>query len=314
MKKIYEFLLWNNCGNNCSFCHQRMHERKIDDKILTPKEQVESLKLCKKFLDTEFENGNHILLVGGEIFDVRDEEVKKSLKWLLLRVVEKMTLNEIELLYLNTNLLYEDTGLLHWFLDVIEANRLFDRLHFTTSYDIVGRFCVKSESLFYKNLKTLTDKYKDIHIIVNTILTKEACKRICEDRFGADFLLDYLKKQGKENHTLKEWADYFRVQINTIPYIMLNYDKAPEAPTRNEVFDTLIHLDTIIPGYLKQYAENIALTQEKLLYEYHKKDGGYVFCSSNMSDCGHSVNFKLSFADSDKCFPCEIKKLLKYNK
>lgn len=314
MKKIYEFLLWNNCSNNCSFCHQRSHERRIDDKILNPQQQIHSLTLCKDFLNSEFEKGNHILLCGGEVFDVVNPDVKACLKDLLNQVLLQMISNEIELLYLNTNLLYEDTEVLDWFLDKIEENKLFDRLHFTTSYDIVGRFCVRSERLFYRNLKRLTDRYKDIHIIVNTILTKEACKRICEDRFGADFILEYLRDQGKEINTLKDWTDYFRVQVNTIPYIKLNYENAPEAPTRDEVFSALLHLDTVIPGYLKQYAENIALTQEKLLYEYNKTDDKYLFCSSSMSDCGHSVNFKLSFADSDKCFPCEIKKLLKYNK
>ena len=77
MKTIYEFLLWNNCGNNCKFCHQRAHERKIDDKILMPKEQIESLNKCKEFLESDkFEDGNHILLVGGEIFDVCNLDVK----------------------------------------------------------------------------------------------------------------------------------------------------------------------------------------------------------------------------------------------
>lgn len=314
MKKIYEFLLWNNCGNNCSFCHQRNHERKISDKILTPEEQINSLNLCKDFLKSKFEKGNHILLCGGEVFDVRGPEVKAALMGLLKQVLNQMLDNEIELLYLNTNLLYEDTEVLDWFLDEMQENQLFDRLHFTTSYDIVGRFCPRSERLFYKNLKKLTDTYKDIHVIVNTILTKEACKRICEDRFGADFILEYLKEQGTEINTMKDWTDYFRVQVNTIPYIKLNYENAPEAPTRNEVFSALLHLDTLIPGYLKQYADNIALTQEKLLFEYNTTDKDYIFCSSDMSECGHSVNFKLSFADSDHCFPCEIQKLLKFNK
>lgn len=312
MKKIYEFLLWNNCSNNCTFCHQRMHERKIDDKILTPEEQIDSLKLCQKFLDTTFENGNHILLVGGEIFDVKNEQVKKQLIDLLKFVKNKMCNNEIELLYINTNLLYEDLTMLDWFLTLFEANGLIERIKFTSSYDIEGRFSSDySERLFYKNLKHLTDTYKDIRIVVNTILTKKACERICKDEFGADYLLEYLKKQGKENNTIKDWTDYFRVQINTIPFIKLNYENAPKAPTKNEVFETLLHINTVVPGYLEQYATNISLTQEKLLYEYHKDVKNFVFCSSELGKCGHSVNFKLSFEDSDECFPCEVTRLAK---
>lgn len=314
MKKIYEFLLWNNCGNNCTFCHQRAHERRIDDKILTPDEQIRSLLLCREFLDTTFENGNHILLVGGEIFDIQNEQVKKVLIDLIIHIKEKMCKNEIELLYINTNLLYENTDLLDWFLSLYETNGLIERIKFTTSYDMVGRFTSKArELLFYKNLKHLTDTYADIKIVVNTVLTKEACKRTCEDKFGADYLLEYLRNQGKNEHTIKQWIDYFKVKINTIPYIILDYDKAPSAPTKKEVFETLLHIDAIIPGYLQEYSDNIGLKQEKLLFEYNKINNSFVFCSSKIGNCGHSVNFQQSFGDSKECFPCQIAKLAKYS-
>lgn len=314
MQKVYEFLLWNNCSNNCTFCHQRNHERKIDDKILTPKEQVESLKECQRFLDSnEFEKGNHILLVGGEIFDIKSQIAKHALIDLLKFIKDKMCLNDIDLLYINTNLLYEDTELLNWFLTLYQANGLLERIKFTTSYDMIGRFTSRErELLFYHNLKHLTDTYPEIHIVVNTVLTNEACKRICEDRFGADYLLEYLKDQSKDNFTIKDWIDYFKVDINTIPYIKLDYDEAPQMPKKAIVFETLLHIDRIIPGYLKSYADNIALKQEKVLYEYNKNKKEFEYCSSKLAECGHSVNFQLSFADSNECFPCAIQKLVKH--
>lgn len=313
MKEIYEFLLWNNCGNNCTFCHQRAHERKIDDKILTPEEQVESLAKCKEFLNTQFVKENHILLVGGEIFDTKIDIVKKGLIDLIKHVKNMMCNNEIDLFYVNTNLLYTDIDLLDWFLSLYQTNELLKRIKFTTSYDMVGRFTSKErEILFYHNLKYLTDKYDDLHIVVNTVLTNEACKRIQNDTFGADYVLEYLKEQDKDKWTIKDWIEYFKVNINTIPYIRLPYDKAPEMPTKAEVFNTLLHIDELIPGYLKLYADNIALTQIKNLYEYSKSEKSYKYCSSKLADCGHSENFRLSFADSNECFPCAIQKLVKY--
>lgn len=314
MKKIYEFLIWNNCNNNCTFCHQRKHERKVADKILSNQERISSLSLCKDFLKNDFEKGNHILLCGGEVFDVTDPAVKQELVSLLDLVLVMMEFDEIELLYLNTNLLYEDMELLIGFLDKVDSKQLFDRLKFTTSYDIEGRFAnFKSESLFYKNLKYITNTFPKIKVVVNTVLTKEACKRIKEDRFGADYMLEYLAEQGKSVNTIKDWIDYFRVDINTIPYIKLNYESAPNAPTKEDVFSTLVHINQVIPGYLRRYSDNIGLKQEKLLFEYNKVDNAYIFCSSKMSeDCGHSVNFKQSFADSDDCFPCQMEKLAKH--
>lgn len=317
MKTIYEFLLWNNClFGNCTFCHQRAHERKIDDKILTPEQQVESLNKCKEFLESDkFIKGSHILLVGGEIFDVKSQITKKALIDLLKFVKNKMCINEIDLLYINTNLLYEDIGLLEWFLALYQANGLIERIKFTTSYDIVGRFNSKDrERLFYRNLKYITDSYSNLHIVVNTVLTNAACERICNDTFGADYLLEYLKEQNKTKLTIQDWMDYFRVEINTIPYIKLDYDIAPEMPTKNIVFNTLLHIDQVSPGYLNRYADNIALTQKKELFEYNKKLDDFIYCSSKLADCGHSVNFQLSFADSDECFPCAIKKLVNKHK
>lgn len=316
MKTIYEFLVWNNCGNNCKFCHQRAHERKIDDKILMPEEQIESLNKCKEFLESnKFENGSHILLVGGEIFDVCNLNVKIALQNLLMQIIKWMQIGKIDLFYINTNLLYQDTNLLNNFLNQIDANKFWDRLKFTTSYDMIGRFNSKDrERLFYRNLKYITDTYPKIHIVVNTVLTNAACERICNDTFGADYLLEYLKEQNKDKFTIQDWMDYFRVEVNTIPYIKLDCDTAPEMPIKATVFETLLHIDKISPGYLNKYAKNIALTQKKELFEYNKITKEFKYCSSVLAECGHSINFQLSFADSNECFPCAIEKLANKHK
>ena len=60
MLPIHEFILWNNCPNNCKFCWQKREKQQ------THEEQLESIKLIynavKDLTDT------HILFVGGEIF------------------------------------------------------------------------------------------------------------------------------------------------------------------------------------------------------------------------------------------------------
>ena len=69
-KNIYEFLLWANCGNNCKFCWQKHLNQK--DKFLNEQQKLDSLRAVKRFLSSnEYENGNHVLLVGGELFDTK---------------------------------------------------------------------------------------------------------------------------------------------------------------------------------------------------------------------------------------------------
>ena len=65
MKKIYEFLLWDNCNNNCKFCWQRENPRLYDHntRLIIIDEVIKFIKSDK------FEKGSHILVCGGEIFD-----------------------------------------------------------------------------------------------------------------------------------------------------------------------------------------------------------------------------------------------------
>jgi hypothetical protein len=60
-----------------------------------------------------------------------------------------------------------------------------------------------------------------------------------------------------------------------------------------------------MPGYLKAYVDNVALPQEKLLYEYN--NGELVFMSSkNNPDCGHNINFMRYQPEKDRCFICDM--------
>ena len=60
------------------------------------------------------------------------------------------------------------------------------------------------------------------------------------------------------------------------------------------------------PGYLEKYIPNITIEQEKDLFVY--RNGDYHFCSCDLSDCGHSVNFK-RYSDAGTCFCCDIKEV-----
>ena len=300
-KPIIEFLLWNDClaHGKCAFCWQQAkHEC---SKFLNDEEKINSINCVSKFLDNNFaklpngENnkhtGNHILLVGGEIFDIESDIVKKELIELIKKIIKMMCNNEIELLYINTNLLYKDLTLIDWFLSMIQTNGLFDRLRFTTSWDIAGRFeTEEKKDLFDKNLKKIRADYPEAHIVVNSILTKQYCEKIIENP-----------------SFVKDFQDMYKVQVNTIPYIVLTDWLAP---TKNQVMKALLSINSIIPNYVRDYVNNFSLPQPKLLYEYNSKDKDLIYCSSDIDECGHSENFKNYCTDSKKCYICDIKQLL----
>ena len=146
IKPVFEFLLWANCSNNCKFCFQKQQLR---DGIITKhstEDKVKTMDNVLSFLDSdEYIKGSHVLLVGGEIFD--DPTVFAELDSFLIKIADKMVCNDIDLLYINTNLIYKKLDCVINFLSEIEKHGLFDRLKFTTSYDIDGRFTEKTEKL-----------------------------------------------------------------------------------------------------------------------------------------------------------------------
>ena len=276
MKKIYEFLVWDNCNNNCQFCWQRENPR-----IYNFEQRRQILMDVIKFINSsEFIKGSHVLICGGEIFDKPSDFI--ILQDFFKDIINLMNNNIIDLLYVNTNLIYLNINALYDFLEKIKQNNLFHRLKFTSSYDIEGRF--KSEhdrQIMLTNLKTINNQY-NLNTVVNTILTKPCCDAILNNEFN-----------------VKEFMEEYKCWVNLVPYIVLN-DKL--TADRVTIFKTLYHVDKQIP-YLEQYISNIGIKQDKLLYKF--ENGKFNFCSCDIAECGHSINFR-KYSKECTCFCCDL--------
>ena len=281
IKDVYEFLVWDNCNNNCKFCFQRNNPRIFDQD-----KRKYILNNVISFIDSDqFIKGSHVLIVGGEIlYNTADQ---RMLSEFFNQIVERMLDNTIGLLYINTNLLYSDTINLYNLMELMEWNNLFDRLRFTTSYDIEGRFKSKEdEELMLNNLLELKRLYPKCQIVTNIILTKAMCEAILNDTFSAKY---FMVK--------------YNCWINFIPYIVSDNRLAAD---RNTIFNALKHISDENPGYLDKYIANLDLAQEKKLYMY--KDNQFQFCSCELAECGHAVNFK-RYSEKGSCFICDLKGL-----
>ena len=280
---IYEFLLWDNCTNNCKFCFQRKSPR-----LFSIDFQKQILNNVLSFINSDkFQVGSHILLVGGEIFD---DSNRKFIIEFFDKICKMMTRNTIELCYLNTNLLYEDLNLLFLVLDVFKQNSLLDRLKFTTSYDLVGRFSTKSkEQLFISNLRTITSNY-NVKVVTNMILSNELCRKIIDQTFS-------LSRFQQENNT----------ELNLIPYIILDESLATDKNNIMQALTTLKKKDYMI---FKNFLFNINIKQPRKMF-YFKDckdiiDNKLTACECKLLECGHSENFKRYTVDKKSCFVCDI--------
>ena len=273
--------MWENCRNHCSFCFQQ------DKNQLTDEQKLDSINAVKWFIDCDprYIKGSHVLLVGGELFD--SPSIFASINNLSQFIVEKLVDNTIDLLYLNTNLIYKNMDGLYYLLDLIEQHKLFNRLKFTTSYDLAGRFASsKTKFLMLSNLDALSTRYPDIKIVVNTMLSRQFCTAILSSEYN-----------------LASFMEVHHCDVNLIPYII--YDQAL-TPTRQQVFSALLEADKQVPGYLKRYIENFDLPQAKELYQYRSGKLNYVTCPNNA--CGHSENF-VRYSTNGTCFICDLKEL-----
>lgn len=282
IKPIYEFLLWDNCNNNCKFCFQKKNYHKLIDD-----QKRKSIQKVIEFLNSNrFQDGSHVMLVGGEIFD--SPTIFSDFNHLITIIVNMMIDKKIDLLYINTNLIYKKLDSVLFLLDTIRSNKLFDRLKFTTSYDVEGRFTEKTEQLMLHNLELIKKLYPECNIVVNSMLANKLCDMILNGEFS-----------------VKNFCDKFKVKINLIPYIILDDQLTAD---RNKIFRTLRYVDSELSGYVKAYIDNFDLPQDKILHCYNPDTDSYEYCSSDKSSCGHSVNFK-NYSHHNTCFICDLKEL-----
>lgn len=281
LKPIYEFLLWDACNNNCKFCFERQNPQK-----LTLAEREFSIDKLMKLIDSEtFIKGSHLLLMGGEIFDT--PTVFEKLKPLINKIIGMMQKNEIDILYLNTNLIYKKLDILTYLLERLRENDFFNRFQMTTSYDLEGRFTPKTEKLMLRNLEYIRNTYPNCNIAVNTILSNTVCNKILSKEWS-----------------VRGFAEKYKVNLMLIPYIVL----LPSlSANRSKIFKTLKFVDDEMPNYIHNILLNLDNHQEKRIYRFNPMSKEYEFCSCENSECGHSINLK-TYSDGT-CFVCDLKKM-----
>lgn len=285
-KPIVEFLLWDNCNNNCKFCFLK-HKNPYPS-FLTDAEKASALEEAHKYLKSDaFVHGSHVLLCGGELFDTRlSEEAAKAWCNFINYLLNEAVTGRVADIYVNTNLIYDISTLLLPFLRSVNAHKLFPKLHFTTSYDLVGRFnTTEARNTFINNVAALKTEFPSLDIVSNMIMTKPVCTLIC----SGDLSVAALQEETGTT-------------INLIPYIILTDDLAP---SKELVKETLLTVEAELPGYMYTYVSRFSLNYSRVLLKYNA--GKLVELTAYNSPCGHSENF-LRYTTGNTCFVCDILK------
>ena len=291
-----EFIVWHNCTNQCDFCWQCKKQDKTA--FLNHIEMIAAIRATEEKILNEVNDGDDVLLVGGEILNSYNELSDYELHRLLNLCASLIKKDKIRYLYINTNLIYKDCKNLTYLLDLFSG--IEDRLKFTTSYDVYGRFnhsLDKEESpalkIWFNNILYIKNNYPKINVVVNVIITKQLVEKV---KTG-DWTIDWNKFQS----TLG--IKY----INFIPYIPIEDDRSMDV-TFKDIVKVLAAEEKRKPGYINKYIDDFDLNQDKILYEYHK-DKDYVECTAKYSDCHHNENFKKVLGN--ECYICKLKEIFR---
>lgn len=281
-----EFLLWSNCANHCKFCWQRKLAK--PEMLLSESEKLDSIAAVRN--EIEGLGVTDILIVGGEVYNTHSKEVDDALIDLFRYIADRVRTGKTRLLYANTNMIYADTKVLDGLIDAFDG--MEDKLRLTTSYDIYGRYSNENDRrIFLHTLHKTTQDHPRVQVIVNCILTRQACEEILSGKFN-----------------INDFVNHYRVlTVNFIPYIPVDaHDEM--VPSWSMIAQTLSYIDEVCPNYLVYYIRQMDWIQPRVLKEYHKNEG-YVECTSKYLDCGHNENYKRPTGDGT-CYVCRLKELL----
>lgn len=284
MKRIFEFLVWDNCNNHCKFCF--LKKESDYSSFLKEDKKCDALNAVIDYLNsTEYIKGSHVLLCGGEIFDTPLDSSAVEATYGLINVIgTKMVSDEIDKLYINTNLIYDTSILLDNVLSRLNSFDILHRVHFTTSYDLVGRYKTDADrQLFISNLHKIKKQYPQLDIVANMVLTRPVCELI---QLG-DISIAALQNE-------------LGVLVNIIPYIIFTERLAP---TKKQVMNTIKLVDEENPGYMKAYVERFSTNNPRILLKYC--GGALKELTTDNLPCGHSENFKRYTAEGS-CFICDL--------
>ena len=290
-KVTLEFLLWSNCMNNCKFCWQRLFNDETT--WLCEEDKLKAIAGASEIIAQKATNCS-IMIVGGEVYCDQGEKVNAQLKKLYCQIANKVRAGEVEYLYANTNLTYENRENLVNLLDAFEGVEA--ALMLTTSYDLKGRFNDSTRQMFLDNLAFINDNYPKVHAVINTIVTKAVA--------------DAVLKEGYNTHWFLEKYPNAVAEVNLIPYIPIKGNRSLDVKFSENV-KVLEIANKMRPGYIRNYIYALDTNQAKELFEYHS-DRGYVDRTAGTNPCGHNENFTLVNGSDDGCHECYICKLQEY--
>lgn len=202
LNRFLQFELWKACNHGCKFCYNLGQKDFTDVKT--------NIKIINdKIKDFDSQKYSQLGIIGGEFFDKQLEQfdVKYEFYSLVDTVIEKIKSNEIERFLVTTSLMYKDLSDILEFLNKFDEEKIINKLLICTSWDSKFRFKDNEEEIWKNNIKVLKNRYSELKIHTEIIITDDFVTKCLADKFNID-------EFEKENST---YIDFIQP---TVPYAL----------------------------------------------------------------------------------------------
>jgi hypothetical protein len=261
--------LWNDCINGCTFCSLK------NKKITKVNDKILRLKKLYNLKDTK------IGLIGGEFFEGQLKGCEEE--WLSM-----IASLRCDSLFISANLIREPYLLK-------ETLGIRNDILICTSYDAIGRFSDDSQKEdWLERVKSLPNVFCTIiptqDIIEDPFIDRIPCGiNLCEPHLGIDW---YSKVDKRHYHDIL-------IKENKIFNLPRRYDLLNWICKHPKILALMKNYKATHFNDIYTFDKNNNLIQE----EFHRfNDDNFV------AECGHQY-FSRCYADSDKCFACDLEEL-----
>ena len=181
MGKFIQYELWKDCCTHCKFCYNK-------GEPLTDKQfKLERLAYIKgKLLSEECDLFDEIGFIGGEFFEkqLEDPDIRNGFYELFDICTDKYQRGKLNKLCVCTSLIFDLNKYFLPFVNYLYAKHLTDITLICTSYDTKYRFHTQDkEDLWKDNVILLHDKYDQLKIHTETLLTQDFINKVLSGEF-----------------------------------------------------------------------------------------------------------------------------------
>ena len=304
--KFLQFYLWWDCNNECSFCFARYLKRNKTNS----EQRVTYIQRALDILESKKDEQLDVIgLIGGELFEdqISDPVVNAKFMELINKCIDRLESNTLNMVYIMTHLIYQDTKYLDQVLDIFKKRNVLNKVMICTSFDPKGRFHTEErKTLWYSNIEKLLSQNVIVHVeivvseyFLEALFNNEVDLHYFKDR---GIILDFLNPQGLyESDGII--ADNKELTMEHLTRKWL--------PTRESFIKFLFFLKKFNPIQLERLFSLEIRSQELHIMsnnyirmrdtETYNENVGF----DDLMDCGHSSKFAF-YSNSDKCMICDI--------